>query len=35
MNQAEIRLLRYMNAQRSQGKWVLYRRCHINSDEAH
>jgi predicted transcriptional regulator len=25
MNQAEVRLLRYMNAQRSQAKWVLYR----------
>jgi RIO-like serine/threonine protein kinase len=24
MNQAEIRLLRYMNAQRGRAKWVLY-----------
>jgi RIO-like serine/threonine protein kinase len=32
MNQAEIRLLRYMNAQRSQSKWVPYRSI-SNTDE--
>jgi predicted transcriptional regulator len=32
MNQAEIRLLRYMNAQRSQGKWVLYSAI-LNTEE--